>query len=169
MKKDYLECGKICSAHGVKGAIKVESWCDTTKVLASRKRVFMKKSDAPYVEYKVLSASPNDRFVLMSLEGINTREEAQAYKNTVLYLERADIPVPRGRVLISDIIGLPVIDADNGRVYGTLKEVNDAVKGKLYVVSTDSSEVLIPGVPEFIKEIDTERGVFIHTIPGFFD
>lgn len=169
MKKDYLECGKICSAHGVKGAIKVESWCDTTKVLASRKRVFMKKSDATYVEYKVLSASPNDRFVLMSLEGINTREEAQAYKNTVLYLERADIPVPRGRVLISDIIGLPVIDADNGRVYGTLKEVNDAVKGKLYVVSTDSSEVLIPGVPEFIKEIDTERGVFIHTIPGFFD
>ncbi len=169
MKKEFLECGKICSAHGVRGVLKVESWCDTPKVLASRKRVFMKNNDGHYTEYRVISASASDRFVLMSLDGINTREAAQAYKNTVLYLERGDIPVPHGRVLISDIIGLPVIDADNGTVYGTLKEINDAVKGQLYVVDTENGEVLIPGVPEFIKEINTEKGVFIHTIPGFFD
>ena len=45
MKKEYLECGKVCSAHGVRGAIKVEHWCDAPRVLASQKRVFFAEKD----------------------------------------------------------------------------------------------------------------------------
>ena len=40
MKKDYLECGRIVGAHGVKGLMKVECWCDSPKILAAQKRVF---------------------------------------------------------------------------------------------------------------------------------
>lgn len=169
MKIKYLECGKICSAHGVRGAVKVEPWCDSPRVLASQKRVFLRSSDGEYRELRVVAASVSAQFVLMTLDGIASREEAQGYKNTVLYLAREDIPVPKGAALIADMIGLPVIDIDTGRVYGTLKSVDDGVQAKLYTVSTESGEVLLPGVPEFIKEIDTERGVFVRTIPGFFD
>ena len=35
-------------------------------------------------------------------------------------------------------------------------------------VISDGKDVLIPGVSEFIKEIDVERGVFVRLIPGFF-
>ena len=87
----------------------------------------------------------------------------------MLYLHRTDIPVPDGAVLIADMIGLDVIDVDTGKKYGTLAEVNDGVRGKLYTVATENGEVLIPGIPEFVKEIDAERGVFIRPIPGFFD
>ena len=169
MKNKYLECGKICSAHGVRGALKVEPWCDSPKVLASRKRVFIRRPNGEYAEIKVVSASVSAQFVLMTLEGINSREEAQGYKNTVLYLAREDIPVPKGAALIADMIGLPIIDVDTGRVYGTLKSVDDGVQAKLYTVDTENGDVILPGVPEFIKEIDTERGVFVRTIPGFFD
>lgn len=168
MKKEYLECGKVCSAHGVRGFIKVEPWCDSPKVLASQERVYFAERDGSYREARIASASVSGRFVLMSIEGIDTREDAQAEKNRILYLHRKDIPVAKGAVLIADMIGLPVIDVDSGRVYGRLSEVNDGVRGKLYTVSTASGDVLLPGVPEFVKEIDTERGVFIRTIPGFF-
>jgi len=168
MKKEYLECGKVCSAHGVRGFIKVEPWCDSPKVLASQKRVFVAAKDGSYKEIVVKSASVSTKYVLMLLEGIDTREAAQAEKNRILYLHRDDIPVKAGAVLIADMIGLPVIDVDTGRIYGKLCEVNDGVVSKLYTVATDSGDVLIPGIPEFIKEIDTERGVFIKPIPGFF-
>ena len=36
MKKEYLECGKVCSAHGVRGVLKIEVWCDSPKVLAKQ-------------------------------------------------------------------------------------------------------------------------------------
>ena len=105
----------------------------------------------------------------MTLSGISSREDAQAYKNRVLYAKREDIPVPEGRVLIADMIGLDVIDADSGRVYGKLADVTDGVRSQIYTVKTEKGEVLFPAVKEFLEEIDTERGVFIHTIPGFFD
>jgi len=168
MKKMYIECGKVCSPHGVHGAMNVEHWCDSPSVLSSQKRVFFAESDGTYKEMPVVSASYGPRFVLMTLSGIDSREAAQAEKNRILYLHRDDIPLEDGATLIADMIGLPVIDIDTGRVYGTLTEVNDGVRSKLYTVKCDTGDVLIPGIPEFIKEIDVERGVFVRLIPGFF-
>ena len=168
MKKTYLECGKITSAHGVRGAVNVESWCDTPRILATRKRIFL-LNGGEYTERRVLGASVGGKFVIMNIEGLDSREAAQAMKNTVIYMHRDDVPVKRGAALIADMIDLPVIDIDSGRVYGKLVEVNDGVASKLYTVRTESGDVLLPGVPEFIKEIDTERGIFVRVIPGFFE
>lgn len=169
MKKTYLEAGRVLTAHGVRGLIKVEPWCDSPKVLAAQKRVFLVTGEDRYEERKVISASVMGEVVLMGIEGIDSREAAFGYKGTVIYLHRDDVPVKRGAALIADMIGLDVIDVDTGRVYGTLKDVSDAARGKLYTVATAKGDVLLPGVPEFIKEIDVERGVFVRPIPGFFD
>ena len=167
MKKEYIECGKIVAPHGVRGLVKVESWCDSPSVLASRKRVFLLEGNE-YKECKVEAASVSPNGVIMNI-GIPSREDAQMMKNTILYLKRCDIPIPKGASLIVDMIGLPVIDVDSGRVYGTLKEVSEGARSRLYSVSTEGGEVLIPDVPEFIKKIDTDTGIFIKPIPGFFE
>ena len=169
MKKEYLECGIVRSPHGVRGILNVECWCDSPRDLAKQKRVYILGRDGSYKEVRVISASPAPDRVLMGLEGIDSREAAQGYKNTVLYLHRDDIPVPKGAMLIADMIGLPVVDFDTGRVYGEISDVRDGVRYKLYTVKTDSGEVILPGVDEFIKEITEERGLLVRPIPGFFD
>ena len=169
MKKEFLECGLIRSPHGVRGILNVESWCDTPRVLAKQTRVYILGRDGDYKEKKIMSASVSADKVLMGLEGIDSRESAQALKNTVLYLKREDIPVPRGAMLIADMIGLPVVDFDTGTVYGKISEVKDGVRYKLYTVMTDKGEVILPGVSEFVKEISEERGLVVKPIPGFFD
>ena len=169
MKKEFLECGKIVGAHGVKGLMKVESWCDTPKVLAAQKRIFFAEKDGSYKEAKVISASVSGPVCLMSIEGYDNREYVQGMKNTVLYLKREDIPVKPGTVFLADLIGLDAIDIDSGEKLGTVKDITDAVSSRLYVIETDKGDVLIPDVKEFIKEIDTDKGLFIKPIPGFFD
>jgi ribosomal 30S subunit maturation factor RimM len=42
-KSQYLECGKIVNTHGIRGGVKLESWCDTPDDLASLKKVFFKR------------------------------------------------------------------------------------------------------------------------------
>ena len=169
MKKEFLECGKIVGAHGVKGLMKVESWCDSPKILAAQKRVFLAEKDG-FKEVSVVSAAVSGQVVLMGLDGYLNRETVQGMKNTVLYLSREDIPLKKGAVLLADIIGLPVKDLETGSVLGKVKDITDAPRSRIYVVETPSGkEVLLPDVKEFIKEINTEEGVFVTLIPGFFD
>lgn len=168
MKKIYVECGKIIGAHGVKGTVKVEPWCDSPKVLSAQKRVFLADGDG-YRETEVESASVSGDTVLMKLAALNDREESQAMKGVTLYLHRDDIPRKKGALLLVDIIGLPAIDIDTGRTLGTVIDITESVASSLYVIETeDKEQVLIPGINEFIKEIKEDEGVFIRTIPGFF-
>ena len=169
MKKEYLECAKVLTAHGVRGALKLEVYCDSVKVLTSQKRIFTLEG-GEYKEHRVINASGMGEYALMSIEGIDTREAAQGAKGRILYLHRSDIPLKKGAMLLADMIGLPVIDFDTGVRYGVISNVSDAVRGMIYTINTDDGkEVLFPSNREFVKEIDAERGMFIHTIPGFFD
>lgn len=169
MKKEYLEGGKICTSHGVKGLLKVEHLCDSPKVLASQKRVFLKMRDGSFAERRVTAASLAGRFVLMGIEGIDSREAAIAERGRLLYLHRSDIPVKKGELLLADMIGLPVIHAESGVRLGEISDVSDVAGRRMYTVRTEKGEVLLPDVPEFIKEIDGEGGMRVLPIPGFFD
>ena len=169
MKKTYLEGGKVLGPHGVRGVLKIEVWCDSPKVLAKQKRIFLAGKDGGYEEKRVVSASAAGDLVLMSIEGIEDRDVAVGMKNTVIYLHRDDIPVSKGQMLLADMIGLPVIDANTEVVYGEIAEVNDVPRGLLYTINTPSGVVYYPSGKEFIKEIDEEKGMFITPIPGFFD
>ena len=169
MRKEYFECGRIIAAHGVKGTMKVESWCDSPKILAAQKRIFLAAGDGSYKEARVVSASVSQDIVLMTVEGYDNREVVQGMKNTVLYLKREDIPLAPGAILLADMIGLPVIDANTGVTLGTVKDVTDSVASRLIVVETERGDVLLPDIKEFVKETDVDKGVFVTPIPGFFD
>ena len=169
MKKDFLECGRIVAAHGVRGLMKVESWCDSPKILAAQKRVFLSEGADKYREVRVVSASVSQNTVLMALEGFVDREVVQGMKNTVLYLKREDIPLAPGAVLLADMIGMPVTDLNTGIRLGTVKDVTDSVASRLLVIETRGGEVLLPDIKEFVKEISLEEGVKVTPIPPFFD
>ncbi len=159
----------MLNAHGVRGLLKAEAWCDSPRVLAMQKRIFLAEKDGLMRECRITRGSVAGGFVLLGIEGIETREAAIALKNKIFFLKREDIPVPQGSFLIQDLIGLPVIDADSGRIYGSLKDITDVPRGKMYTILTATGEVLFPAVKEFLKEIQPEKGIFIRPIPGFFE
>ncbi len=168
MKNEYLEGARVATAHGVRGALKLIHLCDSPKVLAAAKRIFIREGQS-FSERRVLSASVSGEFVIMSIEGIESREAAIAMRGNTLYLHRSDIPLKKGAMFIADMIGLPVIHAETGEHLGRLSDVSDAAGRRIYTVSTERGEVLLPAVDEFIKEISEERGMLVLPIPGFFD
>ena len=169
MKNIYLEGGRFCTSHGVKGLLKVEHLCDSPKVLLSVKKIYIKERDGSFSERRVTSCSIMGQFLLMGIEGISSREEAIAYRRKIFYVNREDIPLSDGAMFIADMIGLPVIHAESGENLGEIADVNDIAGRRIYYVKYQGREVLIPDVPEFIKEIDEERGMLVLPIPGLFD
>ena len=164
-KKQYLECAKIINTHGVRGDVKLESLCDTPAVLASLGRVFVREGGR-YIEKKVLHASVFKQFVIAGIEGIDDMDKAIAAKGTMLYAARGDFKLDEESYFIADLIGLEVIDERDGRVYGTIADVINRGASDIYVVNTSGGERMMPVVDEFVKKVDIERGVFVHTIPG---
>lgn len=164
-KKQYLECGKIINTHGVHGDVKLESLCDSPEVLASLERVFVLEGGR-YREIEVLHASVFKQFVLATLEGVDDMDKAIAMKGTMLYAARDDFELEEGDFFIVDLIGLPVIDNVDGKVYGKIKDVINRGASDIYVVSTPTGERMMPVVDEFVKRVDLESGVYVETIPG---
>ena len=164
-KKPFLEAAKIVNTHGVAGEVKLENRCDSADILKNIPALFVDGK-----EYKVTRARviPGD-FVLAKFDGINDLDAALKLKGKSALARREDVPKKDGAHFIADMIGLPVIDEKSGEVYGTLSDVQTPAVQELYYVKTPSgSVVMIPNVPEFIKKIDEENGIYVSVIEGFF-
>lgn len=167
-KKKFLECGKIINTHGFRGAVKLESWCNTPEDLADLSRLFLQEADGMKC-MRVKHASIFKQFVIAELEGVTDLDAAMALKNRVVFAAREDFSLDEGDVFIVDMIGLPVIDAANGTRYGTLRDVINRGASDIYVINTPNGERMMPAVEEFVKKIDIEQGIFIAPIEGMFD
>ncbi len=167
-KNAYIECGKIINTHGFRGGLKLDSWCNSPADLAALKRYFFLVG-GEYVEKKVLKASVFKQFVIAEIEGVFDMDAALALKNTVIYAAREDFALEEGEYFISDLVGLDVIDADSGKVYGKLKETINRGASDIYVVNTEAGERMIPVVDEFVDRVELDRGIFVRPIEGMLD
>lgn len=164
----YLECGVISNTHGINGAVKALSWCDSPDVLASLPSVYFEQLGV-YVELEIEDASVYKDTVIFTFKGIDTIEKAAKMKGKTLYASRDDFQLEEGDYFIADLIGLDVIDAENGKFYGKIEGVNTNASQILYEVKTETEIKLLPAVDAFIKEIVPEKCVYVNNIPGLLD
>lgn len=167
--RDYIEICKIINTHGVAGMVKADAWCDSPRILADMKELYRLNKNGEYEKLTVVRGTVQGRFTLLMFDGISSFDEAVKLKNTVLFAKHDDVPVEEGAVLIDDLKGLPVIDAETGKIYGTLNDVINLGASDLYEVTTQKGTALMPAVPEFVDRIDLDEGIFVRPIPGIFD
>ena len=103
MPKKFLEAGKIVGTHGVRGDLKVQSWCDSPEVLCDFDTLYLDEKTPVTVE----KAQVHKNVVLMHIKGIDTVEAAEAMRNKVLHLDREDVELPEDLVFIQDILVAP--------------------------------------------------------------
>lgn len=164
----YLECGVIANTHGIDGGVKAISWCDSPEVLASLPSVYTEQLGV-YIELEIESSSVYKDTVIFTFKGIDSIEKAARLKGKTLYALRDDFQLEEGEFFIADLIGLDVIDAESGKVYGKIEGVNTGTAQTLYEVKTETEIRLLPAVDAFIKEIIPEKCVYVNNIPGLLD
>ena len=69
------------------------------------------------------------------------------------------------------MMGLEVIDADNGTVYGTLTDIFPTGANDVYeVTDANKKTYLMPAIREVILSVDIDGGrMTVRPIPGIFD
>ncbi len=169
----FIECGKIINTHGCHGDVKAEPWTDTPRDLIDLGRVFLGEGEDKRERKILRGAVMQGRFLMLSLEGVESMEAADALRNQVLYAAREDFHLAEGQYFLSDAIGLPVLDAREGRegmVLGVVEDISPNAASDIYTVRTpDGGEVLVPAIPVFVKEVIPGECVRMTPIDGMFE
>ena len=163
----YLEIGQIVSTHGVRGELRVQPWCDSPAVMSGIKKLYF---DADGKDCRRVQCRAHQNMVLVKMQNVDTVEQAAALRGRVLYAARGDVPLPKGRYFICDLIGLEVRDADTGEVYGKLTDVSDTGANNVYHMDMKGREILIPAIPDVVVKVLPEEGyLLLRPMKGLFD
>lgn len=167
-RTEYLEVGQIVGTHGVRGEVRVQPWCDSPALFSTLTTLYWDKGETPL---KVKSR-PHKNLALCKIEGVDTVEAAAALRGRILYLARGDLRLPEGRYFVQDLIGMAIVDADSGRLYGRLTDVSQTGANPVYHMCEEGTgrEILIPAIPSVILEVDLETDVIrMRPLKGLLD
>lgn len=166
MKKEYLEAGKIVTTHGIRGEVKIMPYTDTPELLCEFDRLFIGKYKA---ELYIERARVAKNMVIAKIEGIDTVEAAEKYRNKVLFMHRDDLELDEDTYFIQDLIDMEVKDVDSGFVYGKITDVLQNGANDVYVIKGDR-EYLVPAIPDVVISTDIDSNIMlIRPLEGLFD
>ena len=165
--QEYFEVGQIVNTFGIKGQLKVKPFTDDINRFEELKTVYIcKKNEMEKVEIE--DVKYNKQCVLLKVKGIEDLTEAEKYKGLFLKIDRKDAKkLPKDTYFIADILGLEVY-TDEGELLGKVDDIFPTGANDVYVVKDElGKQILLPSIPEVLKEIDLEKGkVIVHLIEG---
>lgn len=163
----FLVVGKLRRTHGVRGEIQMELITDAPERLKPGQEFFYGEE---YQPVKLASIRPHNQLVLVSFEGIETREDAARLTNKLLSVRRESLPdLPEGSYYHFQLVGLKVLTAE-GEELGQLSEILNTGANDVYVVKpTEGKEILIPALEDTILSVNLEKGEMRVQPPEWLD
>lgn len=122
------------------------------------------------MQYKAERCRAQGNMVILKLEGVNTPEQAQLWRNKVLYMNRQDAKLPEGSYFIQDLIGLRVYD-EHEKYYGAITNVLETGANDVYELKSEDGRLYyIPAIPSVVLQTDVDGGkMIIFPMEGLFD
>ena len=163
---DKIKVGQVVNVVGLRGELKVYHYSDYKERFEELSKVYLENT-----LYKISGVRYMKEIVILKLEGIDDRTEAEKHRGEDIYFDKEDTSVlPEDTYYISDLIGLSVID-ESGSILGTLSDVIQNRAQDLYEVERENkSKFLIPAVEEFILKIEmNSRTMTVRLIEGLME
>ncbi|MBI1417584.1 MAG: 16S rRNA processing protein RimM [Limimaricola sp.] len=165
---DRIVVGSLAGAFGVLGEVRLKSFCADPEAIADY--VPLSTEDGRIFRQIVLTGQTAGSLVAR-IDGILTKEDADALKGLALYADRARLPaLPDDEYYHADLIGLEVVDT-GGASLGRVKAVlNHGAGDILEVLPPGASDtVLLPFTDAAVPTVDLAAGRIVADPPlGLF-
>jgi len=168
MSRDRVCVGAIAGAFGVRGEVRLKSFCAEPDAIAAYAPLHTEDGSRCF---NVTLGGPIPNGMSARLSGVNTREEAEALRGVRLYVDRAKLPsLPDDEYYHADLIGLEVLDT-GGTVLGRVSAVlNHGAGDLLEVQRAGAASVLLPFTRAAVPTVDMASGRVIADPPeGLFE
>ena len=166
---DHRVCvGAIAGAFGVRGEVRLKSFCTEPAAIADYAPL---ESEDGAQRFTVAITRPVKNGFAARLGGIGSKEEADALRGTRLFVPRDRLPsLPDDEFYHADLIGLSVSDT-GGAVLGEVIAVQNHGAGDLLEIKVPgaSATVLLPFTRADVPTVDLGAGRIVADPPeGLF-
>lgn len=165
---DLICVGAIAGSFGVRGEVRLKSFCVVPEEIEDYSPL---SNEDGSKTYSLTITRPIKNGFAALLEGVETKEDADAIKGLRLFARRDQLPqLPDDEFYHADLIGLEVYDT-GGTLLGTVKSVQNHGASDLLEIHGPElkSTVLLPFTLEAVPTVDLNQGRIIADPPeGLF-
>ncbi len=149
----YLAIGQIIRAHGLQGEVSIRVLTDFPERFKTTEWLYLGNENEA-TAYRLESFRRHQDNLLLTLAGIINRTQAETLVGQFVQipLEEAT-PLPEGTYYLYQLIGLQV-QTIAGETLGVISDILETGANDVYVVKQNNQELLLPAIPEVVKQID---------------
>ncbi len=168
-KTSSFTIGKVTGVHGLGGNLKVWSFADSVDTFCPGENVLLKFKDNEGAPYIILKALPHKKGVLLTLEGINTRKQAEDLVGYDILINREQLDEPEDDSWYwEDLHDLDVFDHHKGFI-GKITEIFPTGANDVLVIKDGKKETLVPMHKNFVESVDIENNTLKTTLPEDYE
>lgn len=164
MSTDRICVGAIAGSYGVRGELRVKSFCAQPEDIETYRPL---TTEDGRTTFHLALIRPIKNGFAGRLAEVSTKEEADALKGTQLYATREQLPaLPDDEFYHTDLIGLLVVDT-GGTELGHVKSVMDHGAGDLLEIQRvgTSETALLPFTQAAVPTVDLAAGRIVADPP----
>ena len=166
--EDRICVGAISGAFGVRGEVRLKSFCAEPAAIADYAPLFTEDGTRSFT---VKITRPLKGGLAARLGGIATKEEADALRGTTLFANRSKLPsLPDDEFYHADLIGLEAVDT-GGAVLGQLAAIHNHGAGDILEITAPGQKtpLLLPFTRAVVPTVDIAAGRIVVDPPGDAD
>ena len=150
-----LELGYVARAHGLKGEVAIRTFDPASEALDIVERVLLHTRSGEQREVWLEAVRPTPKENLVVLEGVDTREAAEALVGAKVFVFREDLEPPaEGEFFQGDLVGLTAVD-EAGNELGRVEEIwSTGEVPNIVIRSPKRPELVVPFADEFVPSVD---------------
>ena len=159
MKSDKkILVGKISKPHGIKGWVKVISFTDPIENILSYKQWIISDKETEKTYYLEDSRVQGNKIVI-KLENVNDRNDADLLKNLQIQVNRSDLPeLDQNSYYWEDLVDFNVIDIKGNHVGKVDSLFRTGSNDVLVIIDETKERLLVPFImEEVIKYVDLAK------------
>ena len=149
--------GRIASAHGIRGWVKIQPFTEYLDSLLDYRTWWVGQEHGPWREVTVQQCEVHNKTLAAQLPDCPDRTAAEKLKGLLIAVPRSSLPKQdKDEYYWSELIGLAVVN-EAGVTLGTVTNLLETGANEVLSVQGDSGEILIPFVASAIKQVDIKN------------
>lgn len=169
--KDFVVVGTVVKPHGIRGEFCIKSFADSPFLFDEVPNVFLDTGKKRPKPLSVKAWRMHKSMVLMTAAEVPDRNAAEELRGMDVLVRTDDLPeIEDGDFYLYELEGFAVA-LEGGADIGVLSGFIETPTQDIWVIAApDGREVLLPGVPEFIRDVNPEeRRIYVDPPEGLLE
>lgn len=158
---DFFHVGKVIGVHGIRGAIKVYSYAESSTHYTPGNVLVLMDEAGDLKTYAIKASGPHKNVWRLTLADVATCDQARELIGRAVLVPRAGLPpLEEDTYYWADLLGMAVYNT-SGDYLGRVRQIIPTGANDVYVVGTDTDEgpkeILVPAIASVVLDIDIDQ------------